>query len=872
MSVLQEVLSWSKTLPNWQSDAVRRLLAQGDLTNQDIDGLYALLKVAHGIPDPEGRQAQPLADSDIPAPVTAGSHVLLLAIKNLRHVNAIAEGQRLPISETGLTIIYGDNGSGKSGYSRVLKRACRARDQREIILPNAHLPAGQAGAAEAVFEIKDGDTSTEVTWKQGAPSPPELSALSVFDSRCATAYLEGEDDFSYVPFGLDVFERMARLLKKLKQLVDTEHAQHLPDSSAFNHLRGDGPVGQLIAGLSAKTKVHEIDALATISDDELAHHAQLEKSLKEANPKDKATQLRIRARRLTAIIATINARRALVDELVAQKLQQLSAAYRTSKAASDLAIKQFHEQETLLPGTGGEAWRLLFDAAKKYSVESHPNRTFPDFGADSACPLCQQPLAEGAQRLARFEDFIQQEAEKQAQLRRQALVAEYRQLKDADLGLGIDDVTRSEFDVLDRELSAELSAFEKSLELRRQAVKLAVDKNEWANLPICPATPAPRLEGLTKKLNSDAEVLEKASDDKSRFALQQQFSLLEARLRLRQVREPILASLQRMAHQAKLARCLAPLKTTQTSLKASEIAEKVISKDLAAALNTEFRALGVSSLRVVLHSRADKGKALHRLQLELPQARSPGEILSEGEQRAIAIGTFLAEIKLSGHQGGLVFDDPMSSLDHRRRELVAKRLAHHAGSRQVLVFTHDIYFLNLLVEQGKAAGIPVSTQSLTRRPQGYGVADPELPFEGKSVSRRVSALRAQHQEIQKLHKAGDEQEHRRQTVDAYFRLRMAWERAVEEVLFRDVILRFRKGVETQKLSGVRVEDDDYAQIYSGMTKCSNYAHDKAMAGGIAVPEPDELLADIDQLEEWRQRVAKRGEETSKRRKAGVPGA
>lgn len=40
---------------------------------------------------------------------------------------------------------------------------------------------------------------------------------------------------------------------------------------------------------------------------------------------------------------------------------------------------------------------------------------------------------------------------------------------------------------------------------------------------------------------------------------------------------------------------------------------------------------------------------------------------------------------------------------------------------------------------------------------------------------------------------------------------MAWERAVEEVLLREVILRFRKGVETQRLAGVVVDDEDYAR-------------------------------------------------------------
>ena len=67
-----------------------------------------------------------------------------------------------------------------------------------------------------------------------------------------------------------------------------------------------------------------------------------------------------------------------------------------------------------------------------------------------------------------------------------------------------------------------------------------------------------------------------------------------------------------------------------------------------------------------------------------------------------------------------------------------------------------------------------------------------------------------------------------------------------------------------------VGDDDYAQVNAGMSKCSNYAHDKAMMGGVAIPDPDELLTDILALESWRAQVHKRSEETAKKRKAGPP--
>src|SRR3546814_13380164 len=52
-----------------------------------------------------------------------------------------------------------------------------------------------------------------------------------------------------------------------------------------------------------------------------------------------------------------------------------------------------------------------------------------------------------------------------------------------------------------------------------------------------------------------------------------------------------------------------------------------------------------------------------------------------------------------------------------------------------------------------------------------------------------------------------------------------------------------------------------------MAKCSNYAHDKALMGGVAIPEPDELLADIMALETWRGQIEKRSADTIKKRKA-----
>ena len=95
MAILQEILVWTQGIPAWQSDAISRLLAKQTLTPQDYEDLYALLKLAHGIPDPKNRQPQPLTADQIPAKVEETTHIELRAIKNLLNVNAIAENQQL---------------------------------------------------------------------------------------------------------------------------------------------------------------------------------------------------------------------------------------------------------------------------------------------------------------------------------------------------------------------------------------------------------------------------------------------------------------------------------------------------------------------------------------------------------------------------------------------------------------------------------------------------------------------------------------------------------------------------------------------------------------------------------------------------------
>lgn len=869
MSILQEILGWAKGLAPWQSDAVGRLFTKETLTAEDLDDLYALLKAEHGIPDPKGRTANPLEDDKIPTGAQPNEHVELTAMKNLTNVNAIAENQRLEFGAKGLTVIYGDNGSGKSGYSRVLKKACRARDQSEQILPNVSTLLVKAGPAAATFEITINGAAKELPWENGKPAPQELSSLTIFDSRCARAYLDDEDDFSYVPYGLDILEALAGVCRQFDSRIKTEQAQCAVDKTVFGDLSAtQTAAGKLVAGLNAKTNVAELEKLAVLGAQETARRDELEKSLKTDNPREKAAELRLRAARITRLAKNAVEKSGIVNGAALAKLKELAEAYHTAKAAAELAANAFNSDGVVLPGTGGEAWKELFEAARKFSLEAYDDKKFPQLGADAPCPLCQQPLRDGAERLIRFEEFVQQEAEKNMRACKKALAEQYKPFETQNLAMGFDDILFKEIEGFDPALAKITRDFEKAVAGRHKAILNACADRAWGKVVPEPSSPAAQLQALASNLTKQAEDLEKAADEKARSTLQNEFNELDARVKLGKIKAPILAAIEKLALAENLAKCTSAVKTNAITMKSTELAEKVVSKELADALNSEFRALGAENLHVSLATRAAKGKTLHKLKIELPQARNPTEILSEGEQRAIAIGSFLAEVNIGKGTGGVIFDDPVSSLDHKRRERVATRLVQEAAKRQVIVLTHDVYFLCVLMEEAGRIGVPTKTQSLSKRPEGFGVADAILPFEATGTKARVGALRDMQQRIAKLRKDGDEPEFRKQTVDCYRQLRITWERAVEEVLFQNVVLRFRKGVSTQPLIRVVVEDEDFKLIEQAMTKCSSHAHDQALMGGAAIPEPDELLADINLLDDWRVAVDKRAGEVAKRRKAG----
>lgn len=180
MNLLQEIFTWLRTCPLWIQDAARWLYGQPDgLSEADYKEIYQLCLKENGISIENAISPQLLDTGSILANVR-GHTVIIKLLHSLKHVNAVESTQKMEFIDKGLTIIYGQNGSGKSGYARVFKKACFSRDKAERIIPNVTKTEEQQQVPEAIFDIVLDGQSKSILWRQSsADTIKELAYVSV---------------------------------------------------------------------------------------------------------------------------------------------------------------------------------------------------------------------------------------------------------------------------------------------------------------------------------------------------------------------------------------------------------------------------------------------------------------------------------------------------------------------------------------------------------------------------------------------------------------------------------------------------------------------------------------------------------------------
>jgi hypothetical protein len=861
-NVLQEILLWSKDRPTWQRDALRRLVLNGELADQDIRELADICKGDYGLADKN--EGAPLAKEHVPAATNTTSAVSLESVFHHKGVNALAESQTLKFGP-GLTIVYGDNGAGKTGYTRILKRACQARGREEIL---GNVVSGTAPPKlDVAIKYKIGTDPTLREWTGGEPDGL-ISRVSVFDTHCATVYLNDKTNVAFLPFGLDLFDKLVKACKAVRTLLDAD--QRTLNSTALAAIIPTIPEGtaaaRLAPGITALTKPEAVISVTRLSEEEEKKRALLEQTLKDLqanDPEKLLKQLTLRVGRVRTLIEHLKGTESALGEKAVTDIFTLRADGRR-KGEEAKRLREATFPEGVLAGTGGDQWKSMWDAARQFSEQqSYPGKAFPVVDGGAKCLLCQQDIEHAAaHRLKQFQEFIMSMTERELRQLRE----EFTKRRSAFSALGTKTAAASETLAemrLEHEAVADriVTAIGEN-EKRRTAVVEALVNNTDLALD-CPAlTIASKdADGVAQDIDARIKSLQDPQAAAKRKAMAAELRELSARVLLGKHEQTFLDEIERKKKIAAFGQCIEETKPTAITQKGSAVTKSIVSERLKTRFREELIGLDFTHVEVELkEAGGSEGVFYHKLAL----TRAPGVVLpkvvSEGEQRCLSIAAFFAELSTADDPSGIVFDDPVSSLDVRWRRAVAWRLVQESKTRQTIVFTHDVVFLLALHQASKDLSVVPHDQHVRFTSKGAGVCVEELPWAAMAVKKRIGYIRSEWQSADKLHRDGHQDQYEKEAKNLYGLLREAWERGLEEVLLGGVVERFRPGVQTQQITAIAdITEEDCKAVERGMSKCSAWlrGHDHAAAAPTPVPKPEELKADIDELEAWVKIINKR---------------
>jgi hypothetical protein len=486
VTVLQELLEWSQDRPTWQRDALRRLVLQGELSDDDIRALTDICKSVHGLAEQE--QISPLTKEHVPEKTGGSGPVSLVSIFHHRGVNALSEDQTLKFGPN-LTVVYGDNAAGKTGYIRILKSACRARGQEQIL---GNVVSGATPLSPVVsIKYKFGPEPEPREWA-GSGEDEFISRVSVFDTQCAAVYLTEKTDVAFRPFGLDLFDKLVKACRAVRAKLESE--QRTLASGALALVQAQIPdgtaVAKLLANINSLTKPELVQTLARLSPEEEARLGLLEKSLLDLqanDPEKLIRQLTLRAGRVQALARHLKeVEGALSAQTVAAVFDARTEVRRKSEEARRLREATFPAD--MLAGTGSESWTALWEAARRFSQEqAYPDQAFPVVEDGAHCVLCQQDLDHAAgHRLRQFETFVASTTERELRQVREAFTRLRKSFTDLKTTTEAIDETLKEIRIEHDAVADAVNAALVTNESRRKAVVLALteDRDLPADYPV----------------------------------------------------------------------------------------------------------------------------------------------------------------------------------------------------------------------------------------------------------------------------------------------------------------------------------------------------------------------------------------------------
>lgn len=856
--VVSEIVQWaSSKLKYWEQLALYKIIAGEELDDQAFEDLLHHLLVDNAlIPDEANRPDINFEAFEKQADQTISSSIQLCQIKNFQNVNALAPEQCLPFGPQ-LTVVFGANGSGKSGYARVL--GCAGFMRGEVnVFPNINNPDCSTLTPLVDIEIQDESGKKCVSYSPGQECI-ELGALHVFDVKSVQEHLAKKNTFTFSPAGLSYLTRLAEETDNVRErLSDLVATQSKPHDFTPLFQGGDSPIKNMVSELNAKTDLDAIKKASELTNQDKKRITDLDKRIAELKTKKISKQIADLEKNQSDLnelrnkLETLSG--SLADEVVNNVREGMNEFNTANSLAKQLGIDQFKTE--FFSQTGSKEWHAFVKSAKNLAKqEQEDDKPYPQDG--DRCLLCHQPLSkESIILIQKLWKFLEGEAQSAIDKATRNLNTYKQQLDGLILDFFNDQSVPyrylDKFDLNNKTghvktIATFIGECKKRLDTLAKMIEEKDSKTKIISLPENGST---QIEAIVNGLDTKIDELRKSDPAKEIEKLETELRNLSHKKILSEQCPEIKKYIIRLAWAEAASK--AGGSTRHITLKYNTLFEQIVTGGYLKIFQDILDRLG-RPIQVKVDTTSRKGSTLRQLVLEtesksLPPEATPDTVLSEGEKRAVALADFLTEVALDTGSGGIVLDDPVTSLDLEWSAVIASLLVNEAIKRQVVVFTHNLPFVHYLKNYSNDLQVDVQMHWIKRGENddqpGYVFANNSPALESSYKSTHIAN---EHYKEAKDLPPSDQEKELKQGFGA---LRTTYESFIIYTLLGGVVIRWDERISPGRLKDVVWDKDLFQKVIDKHESLSKYieGHLHSDAFVPVKPTPELLMHEIQEFD------------------------
>lgn len=695
-------------LPVWLVGLITKAInSEGKITEEEKETSFNELQKELGL-EANGNTA-----SNNPLPVTSqtqpnnNNHELFLQkVLHNKGVNALIPAQVITFSPT-CTIIYGLNGTGKSGYFRIINEIAGGTRTKKI-LGNIHAQ-GEDLDVEIDYHI-DNVAQPTYLWKDKAVRDIfPFNQIKVFDSEYLPLFLnERESSVNIEPLGLHLFQCITNIIDEFKARLDE---LKLAESSNIPELR------PLIGTLNAPELRQTLSTTRLTKDslDLLKKHLSfsdsdkttLETLIKQKEALEKQNiedakkviyQEKTELNNLDEHLGIVSKNFSELEELLPKAINELNA----SKKSRDEQKLSYGVLKSV-PAQSSDTWQKFIESASDYAVEAHNDE---HFNPEENCIYCHQTLSGDSLNLVQaYSKYLSDQSQNRYKLAEQQLLTLKQRLERITTGYTLSDNLKSLLELVEinnQKLTVLINNKLSDFNNAKKALETAIsEKNsEFSSHKVEVTEISAKLKFLSSEKQEAYDKLN-TSELKRRqelTAFDGKIKSLEDNERITTWKDSIklfFSTHQKIEKYEKAKNSLHTRAITDLGTKAHN---ELLTEKIRVAFEDQLKLLKKDIEITLEKTGAGKGKVRNRLRI---LGNDVPDILSEGEQKTVGLALFLAEIESQQDKCPIVFDDPVNSLDHEIAHLLAKNLIELSNRHQLIIFTHNRLFYDSLLYWGE---------------------------------------------------------------------------------------------------------------------------------------------------------------------------